>query len=541
VVGTTDDTRSTVRRHWVKATLRFVARRRWWIVGCTIVVAAAAAALALRHPAMYRASALVLLNPDVPGQIGQSGAQDPERFARTQATEARTTAVAVRVIAAAKLSTTTHDFLAHSGVRLLPDQNVLEFSARNHHPDVAKALATTYASQALIHSHLLERSRLLRAQTAVERQMAALRATGDTGSAAYQALAADDAALRTAEALPTGTVIQVAETAKKVQPRPVRDGLLGLALGVVLGLGFGGLREALDTRIRSAEEIADRLGLPLLGRLVEPPRRLQAADRLVTIDDPSGALADEFRVLRTNLAFANYERGARSIMVTSAIAREGKSTTAANLAVALARAGSKVALVDLDLRRPYLGRFFGLDNSPGLTDVALGHVPLSEAVTQLRLTAQTGPGQNGRASESGEAPVTLRILRAGSVPPDPGEVVGWPVVGKIIEQLASELDYVLVDTPPMLGVGDAVTLGDKVDAVLVVARSSVIKRPALDELRRQLDALPMLKLGFVMTQADSEEGYGEAHGYGRYGYSYHLAASRQRAGALPPEQVRTTR
>src|SRR5207247_6981470 len=119
-------------------------------------------------------------------------------------------------------------------------------------------------------------------------------------------------------------------------------------------------------RVRKAEEIAEQLGIPLLARLPQPSRGLRNKNRLAALEEPDGAAAEAFRMLRTNLDFVNIDRSAKTIMVTSAVESEGKSTTIANLAVTLARSGRRVVLVDLDLRRPYLDRFFGLGGRPGV-------------------------------------------------------------------------------------------------------------------------------------------------------------------------------
>ena len=145
------------------------------------------------------------------------------------------------------------------------------------------------------------------------------------------------------------------------------------------------LWETLDKRVRTEEEIERRLGLPLLSRLPEPARGAEKEARLTMIHDPQDAYAEAVRRLRTNLEFANVDRDARVIMVTSAVEREGKSTTIANLAVALARSGRNVALVDLDLRQPVLAKYFELQGQPGITDVVLERADLQTTITPIRL------------------------------------------------------------------------------------------------------------------------------------------------------------
>ena len=182
--------------------------------------------------------------------------------------------------------------------------------------------------------------------------------------ALYSSLVDRQQTLQSMQALQpsVASVLRQADGAVLTQPKTVRNGALGLVVGLVLGLGLAFLREALETRVRTTEEVSARLGgLPLLGRLPRPPKRLRRSGKLVMLEDPASAQAEAFRMLRANLDFMTLDRDARTIMITSALEQEGKSTTVANLAVAFARAGKRVALVDLDLRRPVLARFFDLE------------------------------------------------------------------------------------------------------------------------------------------------------------------------------------
>jgi Mrp family chromosome partitioning ATPase len=206
-------------------------------------------------------------------------------------------------------------------------------------------------------------------------------------------------------------------------------------------------------------------------------------------------------------------------VVASALEEEGKSTTCANLAVAMARAGKRVCLVDLDLRRPYLARFFGLLHAHGISDVALQVVPLEIALQRIDLgTGKPAPPGGQPSSTADDEEGTLDVLTSGPLPPDPGEFVGTHRLQRILHELRDRYDVVVIDAPPVLRVGDAVTLGTHADGVLVVTQLGLVTRPALAELRRVLDGIPVPKLGFVVTGSPKSAGYGATDAYGGYGY-----------------------
>jgi succinoglycan biosynthesis transport protein ExoP len=503
--------------------LRLAWRRKWLILIPVILAPLAATAFALRETKLYRASAQVLLsNANLAAQLTGGASADTQlagggdRETRTQADLARVPMVLNRTIEASGVRDHTPGELAQSSsVSTATNSNLLTFKVTDRDPEVAAKLASEYARQYTIYRGELDTGAIKRARTALHRRLNGLVAQDERNTSLYRSLVGKDQQLETLEALQTSNayVVREASGAEQVQPRPARSALIGLGLGIFLGIGLAFLRETLDTRVRSADEVRNRLGLPLLARLPEPPRRLRSRDHLTMVDEPRSPAAETFRVLRTNLDFANLERGARSIMLTSALQGEGKSTTVANLGVTLARAGRHVVLADLDLRRPYLDRFFGIHSTPGITHVALGQARLDEALATVFRGGESGTGTNGAELEG-----VLEVLPAGVLPPDPGEFVLTRAVGEILQELAARSDLLLLDTPPLLGLGDAFTLSEKVDALMLIARLRTLRRPMLSELKRILDSVPATKLGFIVTAAGLEEG---EYGYGyRYGYRY---------------------
>lgn len=516
--------------------LHVVRRRKWIIVTAVVLVPAAAIAFSLHQTKLYQANAQVLLNAqNLATQLaglGQTpGVSEPQtEIVQTQALVARVPAVAALALQqAGETSLSPTQFLADSSVSANAD--LLTFSVTNHLPTVARQLVNAYATAYTVYRRQLDTASIKKALQGVNASLDKLQATGQGNSSLYATLLERQQTLLTIEALQTSnaSVVQRASEAAKTQPKTTRNAILAVVLGLVLGIGLAFLRESLDTRVRSAEEIGERLGrIPLLARVAAPPKRFADKDRLVMVDEPYGPDAEAFRILRTNLDFACLGREIRSLMITSAIEEEGKSTTIANLAVALARTGKRVVLVDLDLRRPFLHRFFGVDG-PGVTQVALGHATLGAALIPIALTEHVAPVDDvGELSGSGnghgpfKVEGMLRVLPSGPIPPDPGEFVGTRALVTILERLQEDADIVLIDSPPVLPFGDALALSNHVDGILLATRLTAVRRGILHELARQLETVPTPVLGFVATDAGAESahGYGYGYGYGRYGYAH---------------------
>jgi non-specific protein-tyrosine kinase len=293
---------------------------------------------------------------------------------------------------------------------------------------------------------------------------------------------------------------------------------------VVLGLALAFLWEALDSRVRSAEEVENRLRSPLLGTMPKPSGRLRRREQLVMRAEPDSASAEAVRQLRTNLELAVRRLRPRSILVTSALPQEGKSTVAANLAVAFCLSGWRVILIDLDLRNPRLHRFFIRPKSehvPGITDAAGGRLTLDEVLVPVacgqaisfsgfephELPENSTPSRNGHRSASG----SLELLPAGTMLGGPGDFVVGKALAEVLAETSRRVDLVLIDAPPMLSAGDAATLSAQVDALLLVFRLGVTRRAELVALGRQLEKCPATTLGFVATGAVGLTSYGVDH------------------------------
>jgi tyrosine-protein kinase len=500
-----------------------VVRRRWWIIAlCTVLVPATAYLYSARQPAQYQASAQVYLSSqDLAGALTgiSTGYVDQIRLADTAASLAHVPAVAEDAIALAHVTAITPGGLLGS-TSIVPQTgtDILTFTVTNHDPGLAALLANAYANAFTKYRGELDSDAVRRARKELQHRLQALEASGQARSPLATSLRDKDQQLETLEALQTSRtyVISTAGGAGRVSPQPRRDATVALVLGLVLGIGLAFLLDALDTRVRSVAEIGEYLKVPQIGSISPPPKKLLKDDLLVMMAQPRGTQAEEYRVLRTNLEFVALAADEiRTILITSAVEQEGKSTVAGNLAVALARSGKRACLVDLDLRRPYIHRFFHLLHGRGVTDVALGRVTLDDALTEIDV------GRSASVAKDADHG-SLHVLASGPLPPDPGEFVGTRKLGNILAELRQRYDIVVIDSPPLLRVGDAMTLSSRADGLVLLTRLNTLKRPTLRELSRVLAAVPTGKLGYVVTGSQREGGYSGGYGYGYgYGKSYY--------------------
>ncbi|HKT02034.1 MAG TPA: polysaccharide biosynthesis tyrosine autokinase [Rugosimonospora sp.] len=285
--------------------------------------------------------------------------------------------------------------------------------------------------------------------------------------------------------------------AAPVSPTPVRNAALAAVLGLVAGVGAAALRESLDTTVKTAEMLHELTGAPVLCAVPFDVRAKKAP--LIIEGSARSARAEALRQLRTNLEFVNVDEPPRSIVVTSAVANEGKSTTACNLAIVFAEAGKRVILVDADLRRPRLAEYLGLEGAVGLTNVLAGQAAVDDALQQW--------GTSG-----------ITVLPSGSVPPNPSELLGSRNMAELLASLGRGFDIVLVDTPPLLPVTDAAVAASRVDGTVLVSRCGRTTAAQARDAAAALAAVDAQVLGTVLNMAP---------GNGPRGYSYYEYAERE--------------
>jgi Mrp family chromosome partitioning ATPase/capsular polysaccharide biosynthesis protein len=530
-----------------------IMRRRKWIIALLPVTAALAAyvASASRVP-VYRAAAEVLVLPtNIAAELQNLAPNlllsDPN-YLTTQAEIARSPELARRVAATAGVpGETPAEFLSQSTAISQAETNKVELSVSSGIGSDAVRLVNTYANEYTkyrgeVYERPIEKAlRRNRAQIDAMRAQNPNQSNNQAFQARYQNLLQQRDNLQTfgQQIANNASVWSLATYAPKVSPRPRRAAILGGLLGLVLGVGLAFIADALDKRVRSEQEIEHILGIPLLGRVPRPTRRLRTDNKLVMLEEPTSVHAQTFRRLRTSLEFVNFEQRAEMIMVTSALPREGKSTTVSNLAVALARAGRDVAIADLDLRRPSLHTFFATGSDHGFTDVVVNRVPLERAIRQIALPSGghlgSAPSANGRPTAARGNPTNgraslesvLSVLPAGSIPPAADEFLESQGVSAVLAELSERHDVVLLDTPPLLAAGDVMTLSAKVDAIVVVTRLGIHRRQ-LEELARQLKNCRAPVLGFVVTGASHGDSYSYGYGYDQRLYEAPSEAERPR-------------
>jgi receptor protein-tyrosine kinase len=308
-------------------------------------------------------------------------------------------------------------------------------------------------------------------------------------------------------------------------PQPLRNLILAVVVGLVLGIALAFLLEYLDKRIKDEKTLEQALGVPVLARVPALSGRWktskagQRSDQAVGFEGSSAVLIESFRTLRSSLQYFDVDGSLSTILITSGLPQEGKTTTTINLGFSLALSGKRVIVLEADLRRPMVNEYLNLDNEVGLSSVLAGASSVTDALQMVRLDgfipAASRNGQGGLSTRS--LGKNLFCLASGPVPPNPAELLGSARTGHVISELKEMADYVLIDTPPVLLVSDALALAKHVDAVILAARLHATSREEAEEVRTLLGRAGARVIGVVAGGYKTRGHYYYRHGYG-YGH-----------------------
>ncbi|MBI3584454.1 MAG: polysaccharide biosynthesis tyrosine autokinase [Nitrospinae bacterium] len=326
-----------------------------------------------------------------------------------------------------------------------------------------------------------------------------------------------EALIQEAEKIEEVTIVKPAlkPTSAINPPQTASVTFVGAILGMVLGLVFAFIMETMDTSIGTIEDVESYLEVPVVGIIpfIAPEdikdillkkSHIEQSDeilgrnaRLVTHFAPKSTLAESYRALRTNIQFSCLEREAKLLIFTSSSPGEGKSSTTMNLAMVMAQAGSKVLLVDADLRKPMVNKVFGLDREPGLSDVILGNYEFDDVIRTVTDIMMGKMGMEDIMTTPGID--NLSIITSGTVPPNPSELLNSPRIPALFAQLREKFDIVLIDTTPILPATDAAILGSKADGVVIVYQVGKIARGSLKRAKVQMDNVKAKVIGIVLN------------------------------------------
>jgi len=504
--------------------VRIVRARRWGVLAIAALVVAAALVLTFRQTPQYEGQAEVLVNPvQTPSSASVSISQEPNLDTERQLV--LSASVADQVRKDLHLGISTKMLLKHLGVNVVTNTEVLVVRYDDPSPLTAARIAQGFAD-AYVHFRAGQTlSQFKAAETAVNeqvrgisRQLTALNReiaaapdakTKDQLSAQHDSLVAQMGVLQqrrldltSQEGVAQNNAAQVIQRAtvptSPVSPNKIRNGVLALLVGLVLGLAYALISERLDDRITSRQEVEGRLGAPVIAAVprVSSWRRRDDA-HLVMRADPKSPVSETYRTLGTNIQYMATQQPLKVIMITSALGGDGKTTTCANLAVSLAQAGKRVILVSADLRKPRLHQFFGLSNEAGVTELLSDSVSLGNVIQDPNVP-------------------NLRVVPAGKVPQDPAALLGGQRAVGFIENLRSAADFVIVDTPPVLAVADASILAPLVDGTIFVLDAERCGRSALIQARDQLVNAGANIIGEVFNDFDPGQS-----SYYPYYYNYY--------------------
>jgi capsular exopolysaccharide synthesis family protein len=503
-----------------------VGRHKWLILVVAASVTFLAAIYSYARPSVYQSSALFLVRPTLVQPL-QANPFDTVNMA----TEMQlVTSAPVADIARGTIGGSLQDALDGVSVSNPNTSQILDISYSAHTPQAAEAGAQAFAEAYQTFKHDQALSTIATYSKGIQDQIASITADitdldkqiADSipGSPDEQALLElrnnkESTRLNLENQLSQvvtlssdpGSVVEPAQRpTSPVSPKHKLDLALGLLLGLVLGVVLASLRDQARDRIQAPPLVAKSLDAPILGSIPRSHRLLVGSAHLASVDEPHGQAAEAYRTLRTNLLAVCRESKAKTVLITSARQGEGKTSTAANLAVALAQAGRSVVLISADLRNPRVHAVFGIGNEQGLGQVLEGTLPLDEAIVETDLP-------------------DLRILPSGPVDAvdEPVELLQSDRMGEVLQECCRS-DFVIIDGPPIFPVADSLVLADLVDGVLFVTDAQSSTQASVAQSRRQIHQVGGRILGGILNRVPTSwgaNGYDANHGWrgllGRHG------------------------
>jgi len=519
-------------------------RRKWTILITFLVMLSAGLALSLRQTLVYEARSRILFRP-------QAFGEDAATSVQTESEVVASLSVARLVRADLGLATSAQSLLEELTVLPTVNAQVATLSYESPDPALAAGIVNSFAQSYIDHRTAQaiatvsdERDALEDSITSVQEELAALAgdietARDDDEKERIATLEAQESALiarlsileqRLGEVpepslnFAAGETLELASVpSRPSSPSHLTNGLLAGLLGLLIGLGLAFLRERFSDRLMSSAAVERQLAAPVLASVPEY-KVPDAPDTVVAASLPSSPAAEAYRGLATSLRFAAKRGGAQSVLVASPLAGDGKSLVTANLGVALAQAGSAVALVSADVRRPMLETYLGLERGPGLTDWCqrmasapkVGQGRAGRRRAQTRSDPQIGDAALMKMLMTTSTP-DLLVLSSGSAS-IPGGVAHSPAIESLVEALESNFDYVLWDSPPALLTADTSILASCVRSAIVVLSRRSASGSAVLSTRHHLDRVGTNVLGVVLNRLKkSSAGYGTYYGkeYGK--------------------------
>jgi succinoglycan biosynthesis transport protein ExoP len=505
---------------------------RWgWVIAlATLLAAVTAYLISRRMTPIYQASTTLLIN-EAPANrtTDYSSILTSERLAQTYTEMLSKNPVLQAVIDELGLSMQTRDLQKMIDVQMVRDTQLIEVKVDNPDPVLAAKIANVLVARFADQTQTLQASRYSSSKQNLETQLARIddqiqttseqiAALGDASEntaerdrletalaqyrQTYATLLQSYEQVRVAEAGSTSNVVQIESAGvpeAPIRPRKLVNTALAGMVGLMFSVGAVFLIEALDDTIKGPEDITRTMGLPVLGIIT---RHETQDGQLITMAEPRSPVSEAFRAIRTNLQFASVDKPIQKLLVTSPSPADGKTTVAANLGVAMAQGGKKVALIDADMRRPRIHKVMDIPNRMGL----------SSLFVQSEISLD---GSMQKTKSDG-----LYIITSGDLPPNPAELLGSDKLAEILNMVAKETDLVILDSPPIVAVTDSAVLAHRVDGVIVVVKPGVTKLAAARQAVDQLQRVGANVLGVVLNDVDFGQSRYRYYQYKGYDYSY---------------------